>query len=273
MKKKLISLSLILMTSSYLFAEPNTTNKKIETISEAEKKAIMEEMDFSLPSAGALANSLTANLGKIDWAKFMDFKVKDISRFSRQKRALYLGAKGADAYFLVFSKDSANLNGVSKSINNTLNKIIINKKPLAKRVGKNNLKKLEKSIKSKKWSSVLEQINNLKNKIAFEFEKSKENDLKILNDVGGWLEGYRIAVEGFNTNFKAETTDVLVQNDLIEFLLKEMKDVKSFTEKDTLVKILQDINAVLSKATKEHRLSKKQVVELSKILVNTNSII
>ena len=273
MKRKLISLSLILMTSTFLFADTNKTKKEITPISEAEKKSIMEENIFELPSAGALANHLQHSLGKIDWSKFMDFRTIDLSKFSKERRALYLGAKGADAYFLAIANDAEHLNGVSKSINNTLNKIIVDKKPLGKRVGKGNLKKLEESIKAKKWANVLDRITRLKDKIALEFTEAKEHDLKILNDVGGWLEGYRLAVEGFTRNFKAKTTDVLVQDDLINYLLQEMKGVKSFTEKETIIKTLTNINAVLSKATKDDKLSKKQIAELSKILANTNSIL
>ena len=269
MKKKLIGLSLVVLTSSFLFAD----GKKVEPISEAEKKEIMSENVFTLPSAGALANHLQHSLGKIDWSKFMSFKTQDIAKLSLEKRVLHLGAKGADAYFLAIANDNAHLNSVSKNINNTLNMISLKKRPLSKRVGKGNLKKLETSIKAKKWAVVLDQITKLKDKIGQEFIATKQKDLKILNDVGGWLEGYRLSVEGFNTNFKAKTTDVLVQDDLIKYLLKEMKSVKSFTEKKDIIKILTDINGVLAKATKDYKLSKKQVAELSKILANTSSIL
>lgn len=272
MKRKLIGLSLIMiMANSSLLADES--KKKIAPISEAEKQAVMQENIFELPSAAALANHLQNSLGKIDWSKFMEFKPQDVTKFSKERRALHLGAKGADAYFLAIANDAPHLNSVSKSINNALNKIIIDKKPLSKRVGKSNLKALEDSIKAKKWAKVLDKIAKLKDSIAEEFKKAKKKDLKILNDVGGWLEGYRLAVEGFNSNYKAETTDVLVQDDLIEYLLKEMKSVKYFAEKDDIVKMLTEINAVLAKATKDYKLSKKQVTKLSKILANAKSIL
>ncbi len=272
MKKTLVSMSLIVMTSTLLFADTNNA-KKIAPISEAEKKAVMNANIFEVPSAGALANHLQRSLGKIDWSKFMNFKIQDISKLSLRRRALHLGAKGADAYFLAIANDATHLNGVSKSINNTLNKIEIDKKPLSKRVGKANLKALEENIKAKKWAKVLDKITTLKDKISQEFIKHKEHDLKVLNDVGGWLEGYRLSVEGFNANFKAETTDVLVQSDLIKYLLNELKSVQSFNEKGMLVQVLTDIKKVLMQATKENRLSKKQVVELSKILSKTKTIL
>ena len=271
MKNRLVTLSLITMlTSTILFAD--TSKKEIKPLSDLEKKEMMANAVFELPSAGALANNLQKNLGTIEWSKFMNFKAEDVSKLSVERRALHLGSKGADAYFLAIAQDSSHLNGVSKNINNTLNKIIIDKKPLSKRIGKQNLKALEDTIKAKKWAKVLDKITKLKDKIAREFGDKKQ-DLKILNDVGGWLEGYRLAVEGFNTNFKASTTDVLVQDELIGYLLKEIKSVKDFKEKATLTKVLTNINGVLSKASKERTLSKAQVAELSKILANTTSIL
>ena len=272
MKNRLVTLSLITMlTSTILFAD--ISKKEVKPLTDADKKAMMASTVFELPSAGALANHLQKNLGTIEWSKFMNFKAEDVSKLSVERRALHLGSKGADAYFLAIAQDSSHLNGVSKNINNTLNKIIINKKPLSKRVGKENLQALEDTIKAKKWAQVLDKITKLKDKIAQEFSKAKKEDLKILNDVGGWLEGYRLAVEGFNTNFKASTTDVLVQDELIGYLLKEIKSVKDFKEKATLTKVLTNINGVLSKASKERTLSKAQVAELSKILANTTSIL
>lgn len=272
MKKALISMSLIMMTSTLLFADTNST-KKIAPISEAEKKAVMDANIFEVPSAGALANHLQRSLGKIEWSKFMNLKVQGVSTFSLRRRALHLGAEGADAYFLAIANDAAHLKGISISIKNTLNKIMLDKKPLSKRVGKENLKELKKSIKAKKWAKVLDKITTLKDKISQELIKHKENDLKVLNDVGGWLEGYRLSVEGFNANFTAETTDVLVQGDLIQYLLTELKGVQGFNEKEMLIEVLTDIKKVLSHATKEYRLSKKQVVELSKILSKTKTIL
>ncbi len=272
MKNRLVTLSLItILTSTILFAD--TSKKEVKPLTDAEKKAMMTSSVFEVPSAGALANHLQKNLGAIEWSKFMDFKVQNISQLSDKRRALHLGSKGADAYFLAIAQDSSHLNGVSKNINNTLNQIKLDKKPLSKLVGKKNLKALEDTIKAKKWAKVLDKITKLKDKISQEFSKAKKEDLKILNDIGGWLEGYRLAVEASKGHFDASKTDVLVQDDLIEYLLKEIKGVKEFTEKETIIKILTDINGVLSKASKEHTLTKAQVTELSKILANATSIL
>ena len=282
MKNRLVTLSLItILTSITLFADTQDANKstKVEkkdvpkSLTEAEKKEMMATTVFELPSAGALANHLQTNLGVITWSKFMNFTLQDISKISMERRALRLGSKGADAYFLAIAQDDGNLNAVSKNIENTLNRIIINKKPLRNRIGKEKLKTLEDTIKAKRWAKVLDQITTLKDNIAEEFSKGNKEDLQILNDIGGWLEGYRLAVKGFNENFKASKTDVLVQDELIGYLLKEIKSVKDFKEKEVIVKILTDINSVLSKASKERTLSKAQVAELSKILANVTSIL
>ena len=272
MKNKLMALSFIgMITTACLFADGN--KKEIAPLSDAEKKAMLASSSVELPSAGSLANHLQKNIGSVTWSKFMNLKTEDISKFSNERKALRLGVKGADAYFLAIAQDSANLNGVSKNINNTLNKIILNKEPLSKRVGKKNLKALEDTIKAKQWAKVLDKITKLKDKISEEFLTQKKNDLKVLNDVGGWIEGYRLAVEGLNSKYQAKSTDVLFQDDLISYLSGELQSLKSSNEKNVLVKALADVKKVLLVGSKKHQLSKLQVVELSKILTNVQSIL
>lgn len=274
MKNKLIGLSLIgMMSTMFLFADGNESTKKVTILTDAEKKEILASSKVELPSAGSLANHLQKNLGDIAWSKFMNLKTEDISKFSEERKALHLGAKGADAYFLAIAQDSAHLNGVSKNINNTLNKMILDKKPLSKRVGKKNLQALENEIKAKKWAKVLDKITKLKSKISRELLSAKQNDLKVLNDVGGWIEGYRLAVEGLKSNYKAVSTDVLLQNELINYLLSELKGLKSSHEKATLVTALGQVKKVVSKGTKNHQLAKAEVLELSKVLSTLQSIL
>jgi len=268
MKKTLISLSLIsILTSSLLFADKLTN---------AEKKALMQgHTTVIIPTAGDLANSLkqNKNLHGIQWDRFIDVKIDPSKKYKTQKdKALHLGAKGADAYFLAIAKNSSDLEAVANGINTTLTKIRVNKKALRNIIGQENLKSLETEVKAKRWSSVLKKIAKLKDDIQFQFEKANKQSLKKLNNIGGWIEGYRIAVEGFNSKYSQKDTSVLIQTSLIEVLTKDLKSIDSYGKKGEILTLLNSIHTILGKA-KENTLSKAQVGELSKLLESAKSFL
>ena len=128
--------------------------------------------------------------------------------------------------------------------------------------------KLKKWIKKGRWTGVQKEINSLQNSINDDFRNSNSKHLELLNNVGGWIEGYRLAVEGFNQTYKKEETEILLQKELIDYLLKELrinKKLKYFSKTSSLLKILKDVNNVLSKS-KNYQLSKKQIEDLLKNL-------
>ena len=270
MKKSFITLSLIgILTSSILFAK---ANKKEEVITEAEKQAVMAENNFNImPDAGALANSLKKNLGDINWVDFINIKIDPKKKYlTNEDKVLNLGVKGADAYFLAIAADVSNLVAVSSAINLILNKIIVNKKSINTRARKVKLKKLKKLVELKKWNKVLTEITILKENINSDFELLDNAHLALLNDIGGWIEGYRLSVEGFKKNYKAKDTITLLQNNLINYLLKKIKEskkLKSFAKTSNIIETLSSIKILLAKA-KNDQLTKVQIEELSKILTN-----
>ncbi len=258
MKRILILLSLSIAISA------DTAKKGEDIISQAEIENIMKESSFVMPSAGALANSLNSSLGDIDWSKFIDVKVNPNKKYSSNgDRALTLGVKGADSYFLAISKDKDNLISVSSQINLILNDIILNGRSLNTKSRKKKLKKLKKLIKRERWSIVSEEIAKLKESINRNFLDNRKENLSILNSIGGWLEGYRLAVEGFRKYYNKEESAILLQEELIDYLLKEVK--KRDIQREDIVSILSDIRGVLAKV-KGYELSKEEIEKLSNIL-------
>lgn len=269
MKKILITLSFILSLNISVMAQ----DKKNIELSDADKQEMINS-EFQMPSAGALVNSLNKKLGDIDWNSFIT--PINIDRYkSQEDMALNLGLRGADAYFLIKSKDSANLIAISTGINYLLNKIVINKKSLNTSSRKAKLKKVKNLVKAKNWKKVLFEITKLQNNINNDLINAKASHLELLNNVGGWIEGYRLAVEGFNKNFKAEKTDILLQNELINYLLgklKKNKKLKSYSKTVNLIETLESVNSIL-KGSKNYQLTKVQVQELLKVLLKTKQYI
>jgi len=268
MKKVLISLVLVgtLLTAS-------NDSKDNHDLTEAEKSEMLAS-DFQMPSAAALVNALSKKVGKVDWNSLIE-PVGNKKYTSNEDKVLNLGVRGADAYFLTQAQDSSNLISISTEINYLLNKIEINKKSLNSIARKKKLKELKSFVKNKKWKEVEVKIGKLQDNINEDFIVAKVSHLELLNNVGGWIEGYRLAVEGIKKSYKATSTDILLQDELISYLIKELKGnakLKSFSKTVKLLKTLNAINAVLTKA-KDYQLSKGQVDSLSKVLAETKTYI
>jgi len=269
MKKSIIWFSLLAVCTTVSFAD-----KKALVFSDAEKEMMMFDTKgtFVLPPAGALANSLSKDLGNIDWSTFIKSEFNPKTKLgSNLDKALLLGIKGADAYFLAISRKSSELKDVSMSINFLLNKIKIENKSINGAKRKNELKGLASKISQKQWDKVLVGISKLKDDINSDFEAKDRSFLQLLNSIGGWLEGYRLAVEGFKFHYKAEATITLLQDSLIIYLLDEIESDKrldSFSKKTEIVKILTDLNRVLE-GVKGEIVSKSELEKLSTILSKT----
>jgi len=269
MKRVLTSLALVVSLSTLSVADNAKKNVKLTTQEQQE----MVNSEFEMPPAGDLVNVLTKDLGKINWNSFI-IPVGKKKYSSNEDMALNLGIRGADVYFLAASKDTSNLISVSTEVNFLLNKIVVKNKSLNDSKRKKRLKKLKDLVKQGKWDNVLKEIGTLQSNIDSDFVTNDAKSLKLLNDTGGWIEGYRLAVEGFNKNFKADKTDILIQTDLISYLKKSLQsdaNLKSFKKTPKLLKTLSDIEGVLKGA--KDKLNKSQIEQLNKILSETKQYI
>jgi len=269
MKRILTSLTLVVSLSTLCIAKD--TNKNVKLTSQEKQEMVNSE--FEMPPAGDLVNVLTKDLGKIDWNSFI-IPVGKKKYSSNEDMVLNLGVRGADVYFLAASKDTSNLISVSTEVNFLLNKIVVNNKSLNDSKRKKRLKKLKDLVKQGKWNNVLKEIGILQSRIDSDFITNNAKSLKLLNDIGGWIEGYRLAVEGFSKNFKADKTDILIQKDLISYLKKSLlndNNLKSFKKTTKLLKTLSDIEGVLKNA--KDKLNKSQIEQLNKILSETKQYI
>ena len=260
MKKLFINFLLIVSITSLVSA-------KGRGLSQAEIREAMANSVLEMPSPGALVNALSYTLGNIKWGKFVT-AINTRKKKSLEDNVLNLGARGADAYFLTESKETAKLIAVSVGINRLLNIIKLDNKSLNNKARKAKLRKLKKWISKGKWKGVQKEINILQNSINDDFRKSNSKHLALLNNIGGWIEGYRLAVEGFNQKYKAERTEILFQKELIDYLirdLKKSKKLKSYHLTPFLLKSLKEITNVL-KQSRNYQLSKKQIKDLLKNL-------
>jgi hypothetical protein len=247
--------------------------KDSSLVSSDEKELIISNGDFVMPSAGALAHSLQMIFHNIDWSKFINTKSGEIGK-SNEEKVLNLGIKGADLFFLAMSKNSKELTKIAKFTNLILNEIIIDKKSINTRSRKKSLKNLEKLIKREMWSPVLKEITTLKQNINIDFDDRGKHHLSLLNDIGSWMEGYRLTVEALKSDYKKVETSILFQSSLIEYLLRELKkskELENFSKRDNIIELLTQIDNIILKA-KNYQLSKEELIKLSKAF-NKESLI
>jgi len=77
-----------------------------------------------------------------------------------------------------------------------------------------------------RWDAVLRKIGSLKEEINRDFKQQGREDLALLNDVGGWLEGYRLTVEAMRNHYKPQESMILLQKPLIQYLLRRFNPPK-----------------------------------------------
>ncbi len=133
---------------------------------------------------------------------------------------------------------------------------------------------LKKFIDSGKWDAILRRIGSLKEDINRDFIELKRDDLALLNDLGSWLEGYRLTVEAMSLNYRESDSSILIQRQLIAYLLKELKSserLKSFNRYGNLVNLLEQILSVIDDG-RGYSLSKESVDRLSKIFRSSGVI-
>ena len=263
-KKGLITL---LLSNSLIYGNSNIKKNANMSISSSEKESIISNSAFVMPSAGALAHSLQMIFHNMQWSRFIDTKrIYNIGK-NNEERALNLGIRGADLFFLAISKNVDDLTKIARETNLILNKIIINRKSINTTSRKISLKKLEKEIKKKNWKIVLKKITILKENINIDFDDKNEEQLSLLNDIGSWMEGYRLTVEALYSNYKQEETTILFQSPLIEYLLRKLKSstkLKEFSKREKIINLLTRIDKLLLNAN-DYQLSKQELLELLRV--------
>jgi hypothetical protein len=220
--------------------------------------------NIELPSPGALVLRLKKALGDVEWKQYIELKSSKKYKF-KQDLAFHLGAKGADVYFLTVAKDTSNLITISKMIYESMNNLEINNKSTKKILNalKKEVKKPNKDDTS--WQKILLDISELKDGITENLNKKyKDGDKTILYNIGGWLEGYRLAANALKDKYSKEDTSILIQKDLVSYLLKKLQEnpqTKKFTGYKDIEDALKEIQKILSNA-KDNQLSKQDIEKL-----------
>jgi len=263
MKKNIITLTLVaLLSSSTAYAQ-----EKLDDPISKEDMA-RANIEVELPSPATLVLRLHRALGDVEWREYMNLK-QDSKKNTKQDFAFYLGAKGADAYFLSTSKDTTNLISTSKNIYKSINKLKVNDKS-TKKILRNLKRNLGKSkVDEATWKNILKDIIQLKDQISNNLNsKYKDGDKTILYDVGGWLEGYRLSAQAIKDNYSSKISSILIQKNLVSSLLKRVKGsnkAKKFSGYNEIVATLKDIDSTLSNS-KNRKLTKTDVDKLVETL-------
>lgn len=235
MNNKLVSIfiALVLLTGNVLMAQDEKEIPKVD-------KTIPT---ITLPpSPGEVLNALS-KIGRVQWSSLVTYN-KFYNYKGRNKQALNIGIRVADAFVALHDKDKTNfgnMNTVIFSLSEELNisNLIEEQKD-----------KLNELSQKDDWVLLVIELNTMNAQLQEELIKQKEDDIVLLSNVGAFFEGFRIVSTHFKNNYDSAKVGLLKQSDLIDYYITEI-DKNGKLKKDNAVKAayqgLVDINSLLEK--------------------------
>ena len=193
------------------------------------------------PSPGEVLNSLN-KIGRVQWSSLVTYN-KFYNYKGRNKQALNIGIRVADAFVALHDKDKTNfgnMNNVIYSLSEELN--ISNLIEDQKNV-------LQELSQKDDWVLLVIELNTMNGELQEELKKQKEDDIVLLSNIGAFFEGIRIISTHFKNNYDAGKVGLMKQTALIDYYIAEIDENKELKADNTveaaysgLVKIKSHLN-------------------------------
>jgi len=157
----------------------------------------------------------------VTYNKFYNYK-------GRNKQALNIGIRVADAFVALHDKDKTNfgnMNTVIYSLSKELNisSLIEEQKNV-----------LQELSQKDNWELLVIELNTMNGQLQEELKKQKEDDIVLLSNVGAFFEGIRIISTHFKNNYDPGKISLLKQAGLIDYYIGEIDKNKKLKEDATV---------------------------------------
>lgn len=178
------------------------------------------------PSPGEVLNALS-KIGRVQWSSLVTYN-KFYNYKGRNKQALNIGIRVADAFVALHDKDKSNFGD--------MNTVIFG---LAEELSISNIIEDQKNVlqelsQKDDWVLLVIELNTMNAELQEELIKQKEEDIVILSNVGAFFEGMRIVSSHFSGNYDAEKIGLLKQVELIDYYIGEIDKNKKLKKDETV---------------------------------------
>jgi hypothetical protein len=178
------------------------------------------------PSPGEVLNALS-KIGRVEWSGLVNYN-KFYNYKGRNKQALNLGIRVADAFVALHDRDKTNFGN--------MNDVIFS---LAKELNISNLiedqkNKLKELSQKDDWVLLIIELNTMNAQMQEELIELKEDDIVLLSGIGAFFEGVHIVSSHFKKNYDPEKVSLLRQSALIHHYMADIDKNPKLREDETI---------------------------------------
>ncbi len=178
------------------------------------------------PSPGEVLNSLS-KIGRVEWSGLVTYN-KFYNYKGRNKQALNIGVRVADAFVALHDKDKTNFGN--------MNTVIFS---LSKELNISNLIEDQKNVlqelsQKDDWVLLVIELNTMNGQLQEELKKQKDDDIVLLSNVGAFFEGVRIISTHFMSNYDPGKISLLKQTGLIDYYIGAIDNCKKIKNDGTV---------------------------------------
>ena len=148
----------------------------------------------------------------------------------RAQAALNLGGLIADGYVAVEAQDGQQVKNLGRDILVLAKNLGISKEILAR------ANSIQQFADDNDWSALKEELEATQNEVKQEMDTLHDEELVTLLSLGGWIRGTQVVSNVVLANFSQQTSCILRQPALVEYLRAKLEKLSPRTKDTTLVK-------------------------------------
>lgn len=167
-----------------------------------------------LPSPGEVLNALS-KIGRVHWSNLVNYN-KFYNYKGRNKQALNIGVRVADAFVALHDEDKANFGDMNNVIYSLSEELSISN------LIEDQKNKLQELSQKDDWVLLIIELNTMNGQLQEELIKQKEYDIVLLSNVGAFFEGMYIISSHFKSNYDAQKIGLLKQLALVNYYIGEL---------------------------------------------------
>ncbi len=197
---------------------------------------------FTVPTPGELFAAINKQC-KPNWTAQARGPINTAYK-DRAQAALNLGGLIADGYIAVEAQDAQQVKNIGRDILSLAKTLGVSKEILARAAS------ITAFADDNNWPSLREELESTQNEVKQEMEALHDEELITLLSIGGWVRGTQVVSSVVLKNFSQETSCILRQPALVDFLRGKLDKLPTRTKDSALIKAvdtgLEDMGKTVS---------------------------
>ena len=210
--------------------EPSATPSVPEAkpLTAAEMGDVVSLDTFTVPSPGELFAALNKQC-KPNWTAQARGPINTAYK-DRAQAALNLGGLIADGYIAVEAQDAQQVKNIGRDILALAKTLGVSQEILARGAS------ITAFADDNNWPSLREELESTQNEVKQAMEALHDDELVTLLSIGGWIRGTQAVSDVVLKNFSQNTSCILRQPSLVDFLRGKLDKLSPKTKDTTLMK-------------------------------------